>query len=156
MRANLVGRSVVSAITQTPASGPLGPLTTPPISVSPTVTAAGDCWALSSGAAAARNTAMAVVAKNEMMTLRRIGFSREPSCSIVPRRWDLGKWAVSGLADTNAPRTCREIAKSASPAGACRKACLEQTERMQTDVTEKIRLPIGHISSSFCARSIDF
>src|SRR6266446_1045125 len=30
--ANLVGRSVVSAITQTPASGPLGPLTTPLIS----------------------------------------------------------------------------------------------------------------------------
>src|SRR5882672_3084351 len=30
--ANFVGRSVVSAITQTPASGPLGPVTTPPMS----------------------------------------------------------------------------------------------------------------------------
>src|SRR6516165_10057227 len=39
--ANLVGRSVVSAITQTPASGPFGPLTTPPISLSPMVTPAG-------------------------------------------------------------------------------------------------------------------
>src|SRR5258707_173643 len=38
--ANLVGRSVVSAITQTPASGPVLPVTTPPRSVAPTVTAA--------------------------------------------------------------------------------------------------------------------
>src|SRR6267154_1750538 len=30
--ANFVGRSVVSAIPQTPASGPLGPVTTPPMS----------------------------------------------------------------------------------------------------------------------------
>jgi hypothetical protein len=29
---NFVGRSLVSAITQTPASGPLGPVTTPPMS----------------------------------------------------------------------------------------------------------------------------
>src|SRR3954467_6631132 len=36
MRANLVGKSVVSAITQTPASGPLGPFTTPPMSWGPT------------------------------------------------------------------------------------------------------------------------
>src|SRR6267154_6318401 len=39
MRANLVGSSVVSAITQTPASGPAAPTTVPPISVAPTVTA---------------------------------------------------------------------------------------------------------------------
>src|SRR6267378_1889771 len=38
MRANLVGRSVVSAITQTPASGPAAPTTVPPIAVAPTVT----------------------------------------------------------------------------------------------------------------------
>src|SRR5216684_1719133 len=38
MRANLVGRSVVSAITQTPASGPAALTTVPPISVAPTVT----------------------------------------------------------------------------------------------------------------------
>src|SRR5262245_25666355 len=36
--AYLVGRSVVSAITQTPASGPPGPVTTPPRSLPPTVT----------------------------------------------------------------------------------------------------------------------
>src|SRR5215475_9566995 len=42
MRANLVGSSVVSAITQTPASGPDAPTTVPPMSVAPTVTA---CWA---------------------------------------------------------------------------------------------------------------
>src|SRR5262249_62204216 len=35
--ANLVGRSLVSAITQTPACGPLGPVTRPPISLSPTL-----------------------------------------------------------------------------------------------------------------------
>src|SRR5436853_6448938 len=35
MRANRVGRSVVSAITQTPVSGPLAPFTTPPMSVAP-------------------------------------------------------------------------------------------------------------------------
>src|SRR6185369_3582700 len=42
--ANLVGRSVVSAITQTPASGPFGPLTTPPRSPSPTLTPGGALW----------------------------------------------------------------------------------------------------------------
>src|SRR5438094_7996739 len=35
MRTNLVGRSCVSAITQTPASGPLGPVTTPAMSAAP-------------------------------------------------------------------------------------------------------------------------
>src|SRR6266540_638263 len=45
---NRVGRSVVSAITQTPASGPDALVTTPPRSASPTVTPGGaDCWALS-------------------------------------------------------------------------------------------------------------
>src|SRR6516165_7254190 len=35
-----VGRLVVSAITHTPASGPFGPETTPPISLAPTLTVA--------------------------------------------------------------------------------------------------------------------
>src|SRR6267142_329827 len=43
--ANFVGRSVVSAITQTPASGPLAPVTTPPRSPAPIVTAALFPWA---------------------------------------------------------------------------------------------------------------
>src|SRR5262249_57819666 len=47
--AYLVGRSDVSAITQTPASGPLGPATTPPISLAPTV---GPCCALAGASAA--------------------------------------------------------------------------------------------------------
>jgi len=43
---NLVGRSRVSAITQTPASGPLALVTTPPKSPAPTVTAGTPCWAI--------------------------------------------------------------------------------------------------------------
>src|SRR3954463_5512602 len=54
--ANLVGRSVVSAITHTPASGPPAPLTVPPRSAWPTVIPGGElgCWAdtLENGAAA--------------------------------------------------------------------------------------------------------
>src|SRR5215218_1133221 len=42
MRTNFVGRSFVSAITHTPASGPFGPVTTPPMSVGPTSTASRD------------------------------------------------------------------------------------------------------------------
>ena len=41
--ANLVGSSVVSAITQTPASGPLGPVTVPPIS-SLSIATPGPVW----------------------------------------------------------------------------------------------------------------
>src|SRR5689334_15815129 len=36
MRTNLVGKSRVSAMTQMPASGPLGPVTVPPMSFGPT------------------------------------------------------------------------------------------------------------------------
>jgi hypothetical protein len=43
--ANLVGRSVVSAITQTPASGPLALVTTPPMS-SLSMRTAALCWLL--------------------------------------------------------------------------------------------------------------
>src|SRR3970282_1991595 len=46
MRANFVGKSVVSAMTHTPASGPLGPFTTPPMS----------CACARKGAAASRQT----------------------------------------------------------------------------------------------------
>src|SRR5258706_15869601 len=45
--AYLVGSSVVSAITQTPASGPCAPVTVPPISLAPTETA--PCSALHTG-----------------------------------------------------------------------------------------------------------
>src|SRR5262252_9771994 len=55
-----VGRSVVSAITHTPASGPFGPVTTPPMSVAPTLTAAG-VWAFA-GACAPRANVRATAA----------------------------------------------------------------------------------------------
>src|SRR5262249_54053146 len=50
--ANFVVRSLVSAITQTPASGPLAPVTTPPISSASIRTASAVCWpAVITGAA---------------------------------------------------------------------------------------------------------
>src|SRR4051794_4885441 len=52
MRANLVGRSAVSAITQTPASGPLGLVTTPPMS-------SGSIWTWAGKHAASPKTAAA-------------------------------------------------------------------------------------------------
>src|SRR5580765_7315014 len=61
MRANLVGRSVVSAMTHTPASGPLGPVTTPPMALPSIRTAPpAPCWALSVPAAPAQITAIAI------------------------------------------------------------------------------------------------
>src|SRR5215813_7685772 len=56
-----VGRSRVSAITHTPASGPLRLVTTPPRSLSPTVTGAG-CWALTRAGGAPINAANAMAA----------------------------------------------------------------------------------------------
>ena len=54
---------MVSAITQTPASGPLALRTAPPMSVAPTVTPGGVlCWALSRVGGAARSAASAIVA----------------------------------------------------------------------------------------------
>src|SRR5215467_4966769 len=63
MRANFVGRSVVSAMTHTPASGPLGPVTTPPMALPSIRTAPpAPCWALSVLAAPAQITAIAITA----------------------------------------------------------------------------------------------
>jgi hypothetical protein len=44
MRTNFVGRSAVSAMTQTPASGPFGPVTTPPMSSASMGTLGGGDW----------------------------------------------------------------------------------------------------------------
>src|SRR5215469_7782193 len=52
---------MVSAITQTPASGPLGPVTTPPISVAPILTPGGACWADSCAGAAASKAAASTI-----------------------------------------------------------------------------------------------
>ena len=58
---NRVGVSVVSATTQTPASGPFGPVTTPPMSSASiaTVAAAPRCWAWVHVLDAARSPASA-------------------------------------------------------------------------------------------------
>ena len=66
--AYLVGRSVVSAMTQTPASGPLAPVTLPPMSLSPTCIE-GDRLAAISAAEAA----MAV-------NVRSLAFIGAPGC----------------------------------------------------------------------------
>src|SRR5262245_34773375 len=66
MRANLVGRSLVSAITHTPASGPFDPVTTPPMSVAPTVTVG--CCALA-GIAATRPNNSSIQSLNVMEVL---------------------------------------------------------------------------------------
>src|ERR1700674_3994341 len=59
---NLVGRSVVSAITQTPASGPLGLLTIPPRPALPTRTVSLLVWPASNPASvAARSTASTII-----------------------------------------------------------------------------------------------
>src|SRR5262249_45966626 len=68
--ANFVGRSVVSAITHTPASGPLGPRTTPPRSLSPTVTAAPCCaWASGAKTASARPIAAALAQSLDLIVM---------------------------------------------------------------------------------------
>src|SRR5262249_49751605 len=58
-----VGRSFVSAITQTPASGPFGLVTTPPRSLSPILTpAGGGCCAWTGADGAPRRAAIAIAA----------------------------------------------------------------------------------------------
>src|SRR5262245_39903946 len=64
--ANFVGSSVVSAITHTPASGPDGPRTTPPMSSLSMATAA--CWAIAGDETEAGNTP-ASAAKPMMATV---------------------------------------------------------------------------------------
>src|SRR5688572_17653438 len=66
MRTNFVGRSFVSAMTHTPASGPFGPVTTPPMSSGPTFTAASDV-----GSAAAASVTHAA-ARAAMASLLRV------------------------------------------------------------------------------------
>src|SRR5262249_12078472 len=62
----LVGSSEVSAITHTPASGPFGPLTTPPRSVGPMLTL---CCASSRAGDPVRNAAIATAATPEYKPL---------------------------------------------------------------------------------------
>src|SRR5262249_11521318 len=61
--ANLVGKSSVSAITQTPASGPFGPRTTPPMSSPSMATwSLPPCWAKPEWGTIARISAAAMIA----------------------------------------------------------------------------------------------
>src|SRR5262245_21939969 len=80
-----VGRSVVSAITQTPASGPLGLVTTPPRSLSPMLTAAGaGACALTCAGGAPRSATIAIAATLKdrpvlmVMTAPPVSFSATP------------------------------------------------------------------------------
>src|SRR4051794_34684483 len=67
---NRTGKSRVSAITHTPASGPLGPVTTPPISsLSIATAAAGACCALTGTAVSAVKAAIAADTKRPRLML---------------------------------------------------------------------------------------
>src|SRR5262249_37028372 len=68
--AYLVGSSVVSAITQAPASGPFAPLTTPPMSSLSISTAA--CCAPAGAGRATAIVAMPIAAAGENRTCRRL------------------------------------------------------------------------------------
>src|ERR1700730_6564088 len=85
---NLVGRSVVSAITQTPASGPRELVTTPARSALPIgiVLAGLRCCARSPAAAPATHAAMAMVAAT--FTCRfRVGFMKTSDGEGAPLRF---------------------------------------------------------------------
>src|SRR5262245_40772986 len=74
MRANFVGSSVVSAITQTPASGPFALVTTPPMSSGSIATVAPLlCWAM-----AAENQAISTAAAT---SIDARGFTRGVMCA---------------------------------------------------------------------------
>src|SRR3954462_939118 len=68
MRANLGGRSVGSAITQTPASAPFAPLTTPPMSFSPILTDVACCGCCAPATPAAASATAAKMETNRMAT----------------------------------------------------------------------------------------
>src|SRR3954451_20116739 len=68
MRANLVGRSVVSAITQRPPSGPFPPLTRPPMSLSPILTDVACCCCCAPAAPAAASATAAKMETNRIAT----------------------------------------------------------------------------------------
>src|SRR5688572_18413632 len=72
-----VGRSVVSATTHTPASGPFGPVTTPPMSSPSTDTGRGACALPTPPRIAARISATPTAASCRCNTLRVIGRLRQ-------------------------------------------------------------------------------
>src|SRR5215471_3069190 len=78
MRANLVGRSLVSAITHTPASGPFGPLTTPPMSSASIATVSPDCDADTRGDAACHPATLSTSATAPIVRLCVFNMSASP------------------------------------------------------------------------------
>src|SRR3954451_20843111 len=73
-----VGRSLVSAITQTPASAPFGLVTTPPRSLSPTLTPAGADGCAFTGAGGAPTSAASAIAATLRYRLARIVMAAPP------------------------------------------------------------------------------
>src|SRR5215468_5414990 len=105
MRANFVGRSVVSAMTQTPASGPFGPVTTPPMSSASMATAV---WARSWAGARARSPATPIAATLKYsLVLSLIGALLVDCCRMAPV-------AISACAGSpmRFPRVGRDSAQS--------------------------------------------
>src|SRR6184192_1623914 len=82
MRTNLVGRSCVSAITQTPASGPLGPVTTPARAAGPI----GIVWAArgQAGRFAARPTIITWTKQRRIVFIWPSGYLLNPWQYFVP------------------------------------------------------------------------
>src|SRR5262245_18607351 len=89
MRTNRVGSSVVSAMTHTPASGPLGPVTTPPMSSASTATVAAGacCRALTAPIVSAQTAA------TRTACIIRVVF-------IVPLWFEKGAWHLKKVAGT--------------------------------------------------------
>src|ERR1035438_3774152 len=109
MRANLVDSSVVSAITQTPASAPLELVTTPPISVAPTLT---PCWAnIFVGTMAASSMKPASVIQRRS-ALQQFSIGRLPARAGSDRR--LYCWRKSSKGVGQRPALSRSSGKSAA------------------------------------------
>src|SRR5262245_64194471 len=92
MRIILVGKLVVSAMTQTPASGPLAPVTTPPMSSLSMATEPPSCWLEPTWTAAATmNNVIASGADPQRKTVLVIGASssddRNDSGGLRPSPW---------------------------------------------------------------------
>src|SRR5258707_5702908 len=114
--ANFVGRSLVSAITQTPASGPPGPVTTPPRSRSPILNAgSGDVCACTQAGDVASTDASANATKHKAPTVIFV-ISQEQPC----RRRERGAGHVtSALQGDNG---CARQADARAAQAACRQA----------------------------------
>src|SRR5262245_65327967 len=107
MRANFVGSSVVSAITHMPASGPLGPVTTPPMALLSIFTAPpAPCWA-PSVPAPAQITAIAIRATPRYRSLLILMGYSFPSRPTIERALPTGRPRAQGHGDRMIPQGLR-------------------------------------------------